>query len=321
MGEEDLTTELMEIFEERGLIEMAQRIKLRGQALIHRSTRNMRIQRMQEAFSCHLPPPLLPLHELHDYDLIKIHFNRMMKAEGMGTDWQPGQDPPAKVRQWWGEEDHNVFRMYVNQNLPKELMDIVRARHEHFRKNAIMFFKSKIVNCYNLRVGEQRVPMFHSRLSKEQIDEVNRERLEREAAARNVQQAAEEQERAAEIAAAVERQVQAQVEQALRQERKREQARNTREVSTERRRRRQEVFDEDVDEDVTGAEAIEHLQRRADPNASLLVREPAAIAVVRGDVAGPSRPTRNLLKCPYDGCPITRTNETALRQHVKNEHD
>ena len=163
--------------------------------------------------------------------------------------------------------------------------------------------------------------MYHSRLSKEQIDEVNRERLEREAAARNVQQAAEEQERAAEIAAAVERQVQAQVEQALRQERKREQARNTREVSTERRRRRQEVFDEDVDEDVTGAEAMEHLQRRADPSASLLVREPAAIAVVRGDVAGPSRPTRNLLKCPYDGCPITRTNETALRQHVKNEHD
>ena len=133
LGEEDLTTELMEIFEERGLIEMAQRIKLRGQALINRSTRNMRIQRMQEAFSCHLPPPLLPLHELHDYDLIKIHFNRMMKAEGMGTDWQPGQDPPAKVRQWWGEEDHEVFRMYVNQNLPKELMDIVRARYKHFR--------------------------------------------------------------------------------------------------------------------------------------------------------------------------------------------
>ena len=74
-------------------------------------------------------------------------------------------------------------------------------------------------------------------------------------------------------------------------------------------------------EDVTGAEAMEHLQRRADPNASLLVREPAAIAVVRGDVAGPSRPTRNLLKCPYDGCPITRTNETAMRQHVENEHE
>ena len=69
------------------------------------------------------------------------------------------------------------------------------------------------------------------------------------------------------------------------------------------------------------AQAMEQLQRRADPNASLLVRRPAAIAVVRGDVAGPSRPTRNLLKCPYDGCPITRTNETALRQHVKNEHD
>ena len=105
--------------------------------------------------------------------------------------------------------------------------------------------------------------MYHSRISTEQIDEVNHERLEREAEARNEQHAAEEQARAAEIAAAVEQQVQAQVEQALRQERMREQARNTREVSTERRRRRQEVFDEDVDEDVTGAEAMEHLQRRA----------------------------------------------------------
>ena len=32
--------------------------------------------------------------------------------------------------------------MYINQNLPKELMDIVRALYEHFRKNAIMFFKA-----------------------------------------------------------------------------------------------------------------------------------------------------------------------------------
>ena len=56
----------------------------------------------QEAFSCQLPPTLLPLNEFHDYDLIKILFNRMMKTEGMDTDWQPGQDPPAKVRQYGG---------------------------------------------------------------------------------------------------------------------------------------------------------------------------------------------------------------------------
>ena len=43
---------------------------------------------------------------------------------------------------WWGEDDHDLFRMYINQNVPKELMDIVRARYEHFRKNAIMFFKA-----------------------------------------------------------------------------------------------------------------------------------------------------------------------------------
>ena len=153
----------------------------------------------------------------------------------------------------------HLLQKYVNQNLPKELMDIVCAQYKHFRKNAIMFFKSKIVN--NLRVGEDRVPMYHSRISTEQIDEVNHERLEREAEARNEQHAAEEQARAAEIAAAVEQQVQAQVEQALRQEQMREQARNTRDVSTERRRRRREVFDEDVDENGTGNGAVAKTSR------------------------------------------------------------
>ena len=39
----------------------------------------------------------------------------------------------------------HLLQKYVNQNLPKELMDIVRAQYKHFRKNTIMFFKSLIL--------------------------------------------------------------------------------------------------------------------------------------------------------------------------------
>ena len=37
MGEEDVASKLMEVFEEQKIIELAQRIKLRGQVLSHRN--------------------------------------------------------------------------------------------------------------------------------------------------------------------------------------------------------------------------------------------------------------------------------------------
>ena len=67
IGEEDLVTELMGVFEEKDIIQHAQLIKLRGQALNHRSTRTIKLQQMQEAFDTQLPPSPLPLGEMVDY--------------------------------------------------------------------------------------------------------------------------------------------------------------------------------------------------------------------------------------------------------------
>ena len=67
IGEEDLVTELMGVFEEKDIIQHAQLIKLRGQAVNHRSTRTIKLQQMQEAFDTQLPPSPLPLGEMVDY--------------------------------------------------------------------------------------------------------------------------------------------------------------------------------------------------------------------------------------------------------------
>ena len=62
-----------------------------------------------------------------------------------------------------------------------------------------------------------------------------------------------------------------------------------------------------------------------DPNSSVL-RDPAALAVVRVPAArleredlnepGPSRSSRQRLKCPVPGCPITRSTQEALDVHT-----
>ena len=62
-----------------------------------------------------------------------------------------------------------------------------------------------------------------------------------------------------------------------------------------------------------------------DPNSSVL-RDPAALAVVRIPAArleredlnepGPSRSSRQRLKCPVPGCPITRSSQEALDVHT-----
>ena len=63
-----------------------------------------------------------------------------------------------------------------------------------------------------------------------------------------------------------------------------------------------------------------------DPNSTILEEEPAAIAVVppactSDNSAGPSsRPGRAMLRCPVDGCFVTRRNEALLNLHVENSH-
>ena len=63
-----------------------------------------------------------------------------------------------------------------------------------------------------------------------------------------------------------------------------------------------------------------------DPNSTILEEEPAAIAVVppactSDNSAGPSsRPGHAKLRCPVDGCFVTRRNEALLNLHVANSH-
>ena len=109
--------------------------------------------------------------------------------------------------------------------------------------------------------------------------------------------------------------------------------------SPERRRRRagQLVNDDEVEERLGRDEQEELLGRMAevenmvqDPNSSVL-RDPAALAVVRVPAArleredlnepGPSRSSRQRLKCPVPGCPITRSSQEALDVHIDNSHD
>ena len=88
MGEETVTNEVMGLFEEHGIMELARRIRMRGQALTHRSTRAIKIEQLQEAFSTDLPPTLLPLEDMTDYDLLRTLLNDVFKVEGFGTRWK-----------------------------------------------------------------------------------------------------------------------------------------------------------------------------------------------------------------------------------------
>ena len=88
MGEETVTNEVMGLFEEHGIMELARRIRMRGQALTHRSTRAIKIEQLQEAFSTDLSPTLLPLEDMTDYDLLRTLLNDVFKVEGFGTRWK-----------------------------------------------------------------------------------------------------------------------------------------------------------------------------------------------------------------------------------------
>ena len=56
-----LTEEAVAVFEDRGLIDFAKRIRMRGNDLTHRSTRAIKIEAMQDAFATNLPPTILKL--------------------------------------------------------------------------------------------------------------------------------------------------------------------------------------------------------------------------------------------------------------------
>ena len=47
-GEEQLTVDMMNLLEESGMIEVAQRIRMQGQVLHYRSTRQIKIEKLQD---------------------------------------------------------------------------------------------------------------------------------------------------------------------------------------------------------------------------------------------------------------------------------
>ena len=53
-GEEQLTVDMMNLLEESGMIEVPQRIRMHGQVLHHRSTRQIKIEKLQDAFDTRL---------------------------------------------------------------------------------------------------------------------------------------------------------------------------------------------------------------------------------------------------------------------------
>ena len=337
MGEETVTNEVMGLFEEHGIMELARRIRMRGQALTHRSTRATKIEQMQEAFSTNLPPTLLPLEDMTDYDLLRSLLNDVFKVEGFGTQWQPGDEPPATVKAWWGEEDVDIFKLYRNQNLTKPLMDIIRERHPRYRKNTMMYWKEKLLSCYRHRLGEE-MNRYHMNLTKEEVEAVKRERLRREEEEQNGRRAAAEAQAEAEQQRQRQEEFDARVERAVQErERRRQEDMAT---SPERRRRRRGGLlaneEEGEVEERLGRGEQELLLRRMvevenlaqGQNQPVLV-DPATVAVVRAPTAkaedlnapGPARTSRQRLKCPVAGCPITRNSQEALNVHIDNSHD
>ena len=132
---------------------------------------------MQDIFGTTLPPTTMPIEEMTDYDIIRSAFNEMCKAEGMKAEWKPGQDPPEKVREWWGNEDFDVFRLYQNSNITPDMMNLVRTKYPHYQKNAIHFFRRKIKSCYELRLGAELAAKFHMKLKKEELEEIKQEKF------------------------------------------------------------------------------------------------------------------------------------------------
>ena len=91
-------------------------------------------------------------------------------------------------------------------------------------------------------------------------------------------------------------------------------------LSPERRRRGGRIGEEGQEELRRRTEALSDLVE--DPNSSVLV-DPAAVAVLRAPTTepGPSRPTRQVFKCPVAGCPITRMTEAAFSVHFEYAHE
>ena len=156
---------------------------------------------MQDVFETLLPPTLLPLDELLDYDLIRVAFNKMMKAEGLKSLWKTGQDPPPSVQEWWGNEDWELFRLYENQNITKDMMELIRGQHQRYKKNAINFFKDKLRACYNHRLGVENADRYHMRILNRELETLKQTKIRNKAEAQNMLAETEAEQQTKQVAA------------------------------------------------------------------------------------------------------------------------
>ena len=111
---------------------------------------------MQQVFETPLPPTPIPIADMVEYDLVRLSFNKMLESEGLKELWKPGDEPPASVVEWWGEDDHDIFRFYINQSITKEIMDMVRNRYWKHTKTVLDFSRTKWSLVINSDLVERR---------------------------------------------------------------------------------------------------------------------------------------------------------------------
>ena len=216
-----------------------------------------------------------------------------------------------------------MFRLYQNSNITPDMMNLVRTKYPHYQKNAIHFFRRKIKSCYELRLGAELAAKFHMKLKKEELEEIKQEKIRRENEEDNDREREREAEMEERIRREVEERVQLAVEERMRTERKRDRNEvEDEEDNAERRNKHARAREREV---VRARQNLPVLEQMGDPNSTVLEEEPAAIAVVptapTSDSAGPSsRPGRAMLRCPVDGCFVTRRNEALMNLHVENSH-
>ena len=174
-------------------------------------------------------------------------------------------------------------------------------------------------------MGEELLNKFNMQTSMAKIEQVKEARLARLEDERCQRQAAQEEDERRQRERETEERIQREVEERV----QREIRERTRQEAILLSPGEKEVGGGELGGRI-GEEGREELRRRTealsdlveDPNSSVL-GDPAAVAVLRAPTTGPgpSRPTRQVFKCPVAGCPITRMTEAAISVHFENAHE
>ena len=141
----------------------------RGKKNSHWDSRDDLELMMKTLHNTNLPPLPMPLREITDHDTIRVCLQYMLEAEGFRKDWVPGDEPPASVVEWWGEEDHDIFKLYRGQQITA-MTKLIRERHVEEEVNGIKYLKAKMIRCYLTRLGsEEALKLYHMRRNVEEL--------------------------------------------------------------------------------------------------------------------------------------------------------